>query len=99
MSLLKRKIEINGQEFTVFGKAPWILVDLPKIGKVGPCSIIIEGRMVEYAFGMQGVNPHRYNALVKTNASGAMLPVAFTGMTGKAAADEIVRKINDKLDK
>jgi len=97
---MRRKIEINNQEFIVFGKAPWVVIDVPKTEKVAQCCIVMEAAMLSYVFGASPIpiNPHRYNALTRTGQKGALLPVVFTGETGKAYADEIVRKLNDKLD-
>ena len=98
--VLRRKIEINNHEFTVFGKAPWVVINVPKTDKVAECCLIMESSMLTHVFGasVSPVNPHRFNALTRQGRKGALLPVVFTGETGKAYANEIVKRLNDKLD-
>jgi hypothetical protein len=99
-SVLRRLIEINGHEFAVFGKAPWIVMPVAKTAKTPECFIIIEGSLVTYLYGGNTTySPHRFNALAKMGQLGSYMPVAFTGETGKARADDICFKLNDKLDK
>jgi hypothetical protein len=98
MSVLVRKIEINHNEFEVFGRAPWITIPVEATDKTPECVIIIEASLLSYVFKGY-VSPHKYNALSRKGKNGVNLPVAFVGEDGKARAREICMHINDKLDK
>jgi hypothetical protein len=92
--LLRRKIEINNHEFTVFGKAPWITIPVEASDKNPECVIIIEASLLAYCMVR---NRLTYNALTRKASNGAQIGVVFTGAEGKARAREICMKINDKL--
>lgn len=96
---MKRKVEINGHEFVIWGKAPWVVIDVKATDKTPECSIIVESSMISYVFGAGRYNttPHRYNALSRQTEKGALLPVAFVGADGRDRADQICKILNFKL--
>lgn len=97
---LRRKVEINNQEFSVWGKAPWMVVTLPKTDNIPEHYIIIEASMLSIVLSsklMINSSSHRYNAFSRYKENGALLPVAFVGTDGRARADEICKKLNFNL--
>jgi hypothetical protein len=91
---LKRKVEINNLEFTVFGKAPWVTVDVEASDKNPACTIILEGHLLAFSLNR---NKLIYNALATKGSNGAIIGVVFVGEDGKARATEICNKLNFQL--
>lgn len=89
----RRKIEIDGKQFEVWGSKPWTLIFLPNIPTPGHI-LIEEGATTQSDFFK---NPQKYNALHRINPSGAKLAVLFAGASGYAMGDEIAAIINQKL--
>lgn len=94
---IKRRIEINNHEFTVFGKAPWITLPIAETDKTPEGVIIIEASLLAYVY-KSSYSPLRFNALARQSSNGALIPVVFVGLDGKARARDICAKLNDKLD-
>jgi hypothetical protein len=85
----KRKIEINGNTYEVWGSNPWHLVNIPN------GTILVETEVIDAPDFL--TNPQRYNALRRVTPTGAAMNVLFTGDSGRAMAEEIAFIINQKL--